>query len=299
MSAMEELHEKQALNSLSGSVDTISQPKDPETEVCFKYFSKLPKEIRLMIWELAIPVRVIHTNSSNPFKPSFGLVHKAPQVAHACYESRQLALQTGRMNIPPNPQNFPKMCFGPTIAWFDIRRDTFCANFDTCSLDCYPLGIEKVVLRYTKIFQGDPKRLGSFMWLPNLKSVHISIECRFIPTNIFRTWVSLRGLEGTESAIIDLDDEEEVYGFGKMLRNHSEWQYSYWVERIRCLRNMELYVHGMGEPWEVVRKLFQEKWTEDHKEVAESARCCQAKMPKFSRVLLLEPYSEEEETQQS
>lgn len=61
----------------------------------FPKFSLLPNELRLTIWEMAIPRRLIAFDSveREGFRPQLAM----PHIAHACHEARQLVLKHGKM----------------------------------------------------------------------------------------------------------------------------------------------------------------------------------------------------------
>jgi hypothetical protein len=65
-----------------------------ETEK-FTPFPRLPKELRLAVWELALQETELPTTDINPW----GCFHRPPPMAGACHESRDLVLKTTQIVV--------------------------------------------------------------------------------------------------------------------------------------------------------------------------------------------------------
>ncbi|KAI0455959.1 hypothetical protein F5B21DRAFT_502707 [Xylaria acuta] len=296
---MEGSRQKQASDGVSGPADTVSQPKN--TKVCFEYFSKLPPEIRLMIWELAIPARILNLWNLNnvPKHLFFAPWYKAPPVAHACHDSRHLARRTGSISTFGTPMTGPRM---PrlSISWFDSHRDTLRIYSNTV-IEYIPRSVENIAFCWPTLLYDNLGTDMKFAILPKLRRVQFELDWRFVPSEIWNTWEFSQGRERVGSMLLDIDDEAEVQRFANTLRHRSEWQYSYWFQEIGHLRD-EKFLRSEtdeGEDWKVVQKQLQERWIEDRKEDIELAtdhsesESCYAKMPEFRRVLSLVPFPEE------
>ncbi|KAI1753183.1 hypothetical protein F4782DRAFT_529914 [Xylaria castorea] len=295
---MQEPHEKQALDGLSGPVDTITQPKDAAK--CFTCFSKLPPEIKLMIWELAIPARIINLGNieRSPMNPFFKRWYPAPPVAHACHDSRQLARRTGSISTFGTPMHGANM-LRPSITWFDSHRDTL-RIYGRTGIEYIPRPVENILFCWLSLPSNYRGMETNFAALPKLRRVQFEVDWRFVPSKIWKTWEFAQGRERVAGILLDIDDEAAVRRFGNTLRNRSKWQHSYWFKEIGYLRDEKFrrYETEEGEDWKVAQKQLQEKWIEDHKADIGSAtdhpkpKSHYAKMPEFSRVLTLVPFPE-------
>ncbi|RYC64964.1 hypothetical protein CHU98_g1274 [Xylaria longipes] len=306
----EELHEIQELDRFKRlgflvrrTQYGVPRPKDAEPEVCFKYFSKFPPEIRLMIWELAIPVRVVNVwnMSSEPHHLFTRGGHPAPPVAHACRESRYLARRSGRTRIFGTPMEHPRM---PrlSVSWFDSHRDTLRIEGST-AIEHIPRCSENIIFCWPyHTYQNKRLMDMKLTRLPKLKSARFELDYRFVPSKIWNTWEFLQGPERAFSIILDIDDEAEVQRFADTLRHRSKWQYSYWFKEIGLLRDDKFDrcdADKVGD-WKVAQKQLQNKWIEDREADIKLAKggprpeSSDVKMPKFSRVISLISFPEKQ-----
>ncbi|KAI0437038.1 hypothetical protein F4803DRAFT_556388 [Xylaria telfairii] len=295
---MESSHEEQALDSMSKPAATSSQPQD--IEVGFKYFSKLPAELQLMIWELAIPARVL--NVWNYYKSPTTMFltpwRGTPEITKACHDSRQLARRSGDIKIFGSLE-----IGGESRCWFDSRRDAIRIS-EKATMDYLPKCVEKLVCSWLcLLFCRRTKPDINFAKLPNLRSVQYEVRWLFLPSEIWDTWEFANGRERVSTILLDVDDEDEVQRFANMLRNRSDWQYSRWFEEIGCLRDEKFRISIIDEgedwkDWKVAKKQLEDKWMEDHQRDIESAaghpktKSHHAKIPKFSRVISLVAFPE-------
>ncbi|KAI0194874.1 hypothetical protein EV127DRAFT_478171 [Xylaria flabelliformis] len=299
-------YEKRTLNGLYGAADVACQPKDAET--CFTCFSKLPPEIRNMIWELAIPARVL--NISHRYKNilpghlTFGPWYPAPPVAHVCYESRQLAQRTGSIN------NFVKTEIHPegaglksprhSTSWFDSHRDTLRLHEKT-AVKYIPRSVENIVFCSLSLLINDGGMDMNFAALPKLRHVQFEMDWRFLPSKMWHMWEFAQGRARVGSILLDIDDEIEVRRFGNTLQHGPKWLRSYWLEEIGHLRREKFRRHKAedGEDWKAAQKQLQEEWMEHRKADIDSAtgdprsESHYSNMPEFRRVLALVPFPED------
>lgn len=85
----------------------------------FFLFSKLPPELRLLIWEAALPRRTILYRSCNRYE---SVIHGPPTIAQVCRESRIVALKNGS----PHALKFKDGRKRNTLlTWYDASRDMF------------------------------------------------------------------------------------------------------------------------------------------------------------------------------
>ncbi|KAI1095113.1 hypothetical protein F5B19DRAFT_367177 [Rostrohypoxylon terebratum] len=116
----------------------------------FHQFRKLPTEIRLMIWDLAIPRRMVcfkeslHENPLNPreiVSVHYELVSPLPppSVAQVCRESRAVACKHGKLssirNMEKPPWSTHPKSMSPKWAWFDASRDSIFLQPQTRDLE--------------------------------------------------------------------------------------------------------------------------------------------------------------------
>ncbi|KAK3363793.1 hypothetical protein B0T25DRAFT_562775 [Lasiosphaeria hispida] len=125
---------------------TLSNGGTPATR--FHLFSKLPAELRLMIWTEALPSRFIsadRTRSAIAGLLGGGTVHhneefmsfhcsggicarntRPPVIATVCREARQVALKTSVLCVVPSEQYSLGLHNASSYSWtwYDIRRDT-------------------------------------------------------------------------------------------------------------------------------------------------------------------------------
>ncbi|KAI2473326.1 hypothetical protein F4781DRAFT_380015 [Annulohypoxylon bovei var. microspora] len=139
---------KREMDGASGRIDVLNtQSKVLRAEIQalrrtindrpqFPQFRRLPAEIRLMIWDLALPRRMVcvrgyRYNDEQIIYAQYRFISKSlpPSVAHVCRESRGVACQSGRLvsirNIKALPSRSPPSY--PTKiswAWFDSSRDS-------------------------------------------------------------------------------------------------------------------------------------------------------------------------------
>ena len=85
------------LCSLAQALDEPSQERqqdDQNTPTEFRFFSKLPAELRLRIWELAVPGARSLSRQWNNRKFQYSLLGPVPAVLHASQEARQWLAHT-------------------------------------------------------------------------------------------------------------------------------------------------------------------------------------------------------------
>ncbi|CAJ2506239.1 Uu.00g003690.m01.CDS01 [Anthostomella pinea] len=88
----------------------------------------LPLEIREMIWEEALPRRVISADhNESTFLPG------PPSIAQVCRESRAFAIRSG------SPRTFDHVDGSPRGTWFDASRDVVLGNHGPCSCPPSPV----------------------------------------------------------------------------------------------------------------------------------------------------------------
>lgn len=95
----------------------------------FPQFKRLPPEIRAMIWDFAIPSRILGLTkgcSVYYFEPGLS----PPSVAHVCHEARSIAFRRGRLVSIRNSRECPHIdpMYEPDIprpawSWYDPSRD--------------------------------------------------------------------------------------------------------------------------------------------------------------------------------
>lgn len=113
-------HLEAKIDALTRTVETLSQPAR------FSQFSRLPPEIRIRIWQLSVPrrlVTVVTDNLDSDPRSRFmrvNLSHGPPAVAMVCRESRQEVRRFGARMWP-----LADTCTGGrlTWTWFDPGRD--------------------------------------------------------------------------------------------------------------------------------------------------------------------------------
>ncbi|EQB52414.1 hypothetical protein CGLO_07968 [Colletotrichum gloeosporioides Cg-14] len=99
----------------SGVLETSTRPKvDPGPT--FHRFSRLPPELRHMIWELALP----GTRFFRPWRDDGGIhlydEHETPAILYACRESRQVAEKHGDFEFGSRASRSQGF-------WFNYKRD--------------------------------------------------------------------------------------------------------------------------------------------------------------------------------
>ncbi|TRX89377.1 hypothetical protein FHL15_009675 [Xylaria flabelliformis] len=297
-------YEKQTLNGLYGAADVVSQPKDAET--CFTCFSKLPPEIRHIIWELAIPGRVLNIShiSIPPGHLTVGPWYPAPPVAHVCYESRQLAQRMGIINnfgtMQIDREGADLKSLRHSTSWFDSHRDTLRLH-DQTAIKYIPRSVENIVFCHLSLLINDRGMDMNLAALPKLRRVQFEMDWRFLPSKIWHTWEFAQGRARVGSILLDVDDETEVRRFENTLQHGPKWLRSYWLEEIGHLRREKFRQRKAekGEDWKVVQKQLQDEWMAHRKANIDSATghsksesYC-SKMPEFRRVLTLVPFPED------
>ncbi|KAI0850100.1 hypothetical protein F5Y00DRAFT_233608 [Daldinia vernicosa] len=114
---------RDVLRMIHADVQTLHE----STEISgFPQFRRLPLEIRAMIWDLAIPNRILGLDEDLDiagvyhFKPGLS----PPSVAHVCKEARSIACRSGRLvsirNYWEDQQGMPR----PAWSWYDPSRDS-------------------------------------------------------------------------------------------------------------------------------------------------------------------------------
>ncbi len=84
--------------ALRDSSEESQQQDDQDTPTEFRFFSKLPAELRLRIWELAVPGARALSRQWNNRKFQYSLLGPVPAVLHASQEARQWLTHTASSN---------------------------------------------------------------------------------------------------------------------------------------------------------------------------------------------------------
>ena len=85
----------------------------------FFLFSKLPAEIRIFIWEAALPRRfLVYDDYTERNYEKLG----PPAIAQVCHESREIALRNG------SPHSFMLQSGRLVYTWYDASRDVISVN---------------------------------------------------------------------------------------------------------------------------------------------------------------------------
>ncbi|KAK7750130.1 hypothetical protein SLS62_007998 [Diatrype stigma] len=98
----------------------------------FTCFGDLPVELRLKIWEMALPSRLVCFEHYNIYKKNPGLYPSVvlPPVFQACYESRALRFPRGlsyKFHELPSEEEDGKKIYNRIfrVEWYDRRNDVF------------------------------------------------------------------------------------------------------------------------------------------------------------------------------
>ncbi|KAI0428762.1 hypothetical protein F5Y09DRAFT_312173 [Xylaria sp. FL1042] len=267
----------------------------------FKYFSRLPTEIRWIIWQLAIPCRV--TNAHKTLQSSshfdYWFRHEPPILAQVCRESRAVARRTGGIvvsSVPPYSY--------PARYWFDSRRDTF-RIYSIEDIGLVPPSVEDILFPWgSLLYPHSGEQNIDLAFFPKLKLFQIEIDWRYLPPDIWNAWADRRlqavGEPGT--IFLDLDDEHQVQRFANMLLSRPEWcdLSRLWLKEISYLREEKFRLHATHEEqdWKAAREQLQERWLRRYRENIAYAGSnsneepMRAGMPEFRRVLSLFPLIE-------
>ncbi|KAI2617364.1 hypothetical protein GGR54DRAFT_204164 [Hypoxylon sp. NC1633] len=190
----------------------------------FPQFKRLPFEIRVMIWELAIPRRVLSLDKNcQPFVLQNRSSDRVcgyrsglgpPSVASVCQESRAVACRSGR-NIPihnsrllprPIPPGLPSHYYR-VWSWFDPSRDSLRidAGFTISSFDEAVSEITACTRHVTVGSRADSapcchlfSRLNPLIF-PHLKAVDFVAGQQYDGSGF--------PFEDNRSSVVDLDDE--------------------------------------------------------------------------------------------
>ncbi|KAI0884787.1 uncharacterized protein GGS22DRAFT_164343 [Annulohypoxylon maeteangense] len=120
---------------------TISQtPRFPQ-------FRRLPAEVRFMIWDLALPRRMVGLkesfgNDTEEFdNPRYEFISKLPppSVAQVCRESRAIACQSGRLVSIRNSPVYLPSCLRVQWTWFDSSRDSLFFRLSMSGYSLHPI----------------------------------------------------------------------------------------------------------------------------------------------------------------
>ncbi|KAI1652505.1 hypothetical protein F4813DRAFT_377796 [Daldinia decipiens] len=94
----------------------------------FSQFKRLPVEIRAMIWDLAIPSRILgltgeisHNIAGNSCWYLFEQGLSPPSVAHVCKEARSIACRSGRLVSIRNPREYPYVDSRDTLYTYNTQ----------------------------------------------------------------------------------------------------------------------------------------------------------------------------------
>ncbi|KAI1139739.1 hypothetical protein F5Y05DRAFT_411924 [Hypoxylon sp. FL0543] len=254
----------------------------------FPQFMRLPPEIRFMIWDLALPRKILcveetdrdteeHSFSSYQFAPS----SLPPSVAQVCRESRAVACRTGRLmpirnsNVYPRdltPGEMPSWCRTQWV-WFDPRLDSLYLRPLTDQLRSLEAILE--LTRYAQHVTLDGgstntrwphlfHRLFSPYYFPRLKAVDLVGGLHVVPERsdpVLET--RLFGCGRNYPFSIDIDDEVAKDALMKGLRrNHSSVD----VDNLgRFLDNVHRVTwsntpHHNGVEWKSYSACFSDEW---------------------------------------
>ncbi|KAI0804999.1 hypothetical protein GGR55DRAFT_658050 [Xylaria sp. FL0064] len=253
------------------------------TNSVFDYFSKLPPEIRCIIWGLTIPCRLI-----NPYRARcFSDRYRPPIIAQVCHESREVARRTGSFVVWSSP---------PGRYWFDSRYDVIVVQH-TEDIMLSPRSVETIV--FPEIFL--PNLLSGkvhtdLVSLPKLKFILSERETTILVPDAWKAWAD-RHLQATGNMLIldiDIDNQHEVNSLTNILLSRPEWYKlsQNWLEDISCLRKEKFRLPGTHEEqdWQVAREQLQEGWLRSYRKNIASAESSsneqplRAKIPEFRRV---------------
>lgn len=180
----------------------------------FPQFSRLPPELRRLVWHFAVPTRLYCEDKT---WKGVSFVLSAPAIAHVCRESRAVALRLGR---------FWKMGPGrnPGWSWFNPDRDAFLLRLDNNY--AYPSRlIEEVTVEPDEEWMQFEFRehagnalldnLLMFKWgvrdiFPRLHTINVLMVK---PTLVDKSWdpsVVSKIFRGESVVVVDLEDEASV-----------------------------------------------------------------------------------------
>ncbi len=298
---MEDRPEKLVFDIASESDSPSTRSTD--TEVCFKYFGKLPLELRLIIWDMALPSRIIDmfVGESEPDNVSVLVSFKQPTIAKVCYESRELALRRGSMVFLKTSQ--PRDTMG-SWTWFDSRHDTLRVN-QSSVMEHIPRSVENIIFDWSALLNHSSEDQNmNFAIFPKLKLFQFDVDWRLLPQKIWTAWkYRIQSHQNARIILLDIDDKDEIQKFADVLLSRPEWHdlCQPWFKVISslCKEKFRLYNTDKEEDWEVARTQLQKRWIKSRDENAALAtgdlkdEARRAKMPEFRRVLSLLPFSDE------
>ncbi|KAI2783087.1 hypothetical protein F4815DRAFT_459807 [Daldinia loculata] len=219
---------RDVLRMIHADAQTSHEPTDISG---FPQFKRLPLEIRAMIWDLAIPNRILGLRGEFLYNvdDDYSVYHfepglSPPSVAHVCKEARSIACRSGRLVSIRNSRECPYIdsmyeedISRPAWSWYDPSRDSL--RLHTKTLVGSP---NATILEITECTQfvisgGDSDhthcyRLLSYLsdphYFPQLKVVdfisdtykHRQLSDHVIETRLF-------GLDRRNSLSLDVDDE--------------------------------------------------------------------------------------------
>ncbi|KAI0843780.1 hypothetical protein F5Y06DRAFT_255816 [Hypoxylon sp. FL0890] len=254
----------------------------------FPQFMRLPPEIRFMIWDLALPRKIICLQEidRDTEDHSFSSYHFAstslpPSVAQVCRDSRHVACHTGRLmpirnaNVyPPNltPGKMPSWC-RTQWAWFDPRLDSLYLRPLTDHLRSIDAILEltrcaqQVTLdggstnaRWSSLFH----RLFSPYYFPRLKVVGLVGGLYIVPERsdpVLETRLFRYGRNYPFS--IDIDDGPAKSALMKALKTNNSSNDVHELERfLDEVRRVPWSngSHHRGAEWERYKWYFYDEW---------------------------------------
>ncbi|KAI1281699.1 hypothetical protein F5Y07DRAFT_267005 [Xylaria sp. FL0933] len=254
------------------------------TNSVFEYFSKLPPEIRCIIWGLTIPCRTINPYRAHEFSHRFG----PPIIAQVCHESREVARRTG---------SFVARSEYPGRYWFDSRYDTIhmYSNEDVALI---PRSVESIFCPWEIQLKINIDQL----LFPKLKLFQFQLHSHYLPRDAWKAWADgrLQPLGKPDHIFLDIDNEHEVQRLADTLLSYSGGRSlsPYWADTINFLRKQEFRLHAdhKYQDWKAAREQLQERWLRVYRENVASAesnnneQAWRVKKPEFRRVLTVVPH---------
>jgi hypothetical protein len=262
----------------------------------FPQFRSLPAEIRILIWDLALPTRTIAIVSSHPGRPTSGGLswykfeakYQPPAIANVCREARKVAFRRGALLGLENslhrgrlPMFQPK---GTTCArewsWFDPSRDTIrLALPDNSLAESVPLlGFPRLVESILLEVGGEQSPWVESLFNPRdfpcLKTISVIAG---IVQVCKRRDVSTEALifnQTTAPLIVDLDDHSTLQRIATKLGvdasqtlNVKAWRDSSRAISEQSDRWVEMLDASPNEAWNEYKKAQGNGWSNFPKEV--------------------------------
>ncbi|KAK6064618.1 hypothetical protein SCUP515_11675 [Seiridium cupressi] len=224
--ALEELHH---LSRLRREIQLFHRNID--TPVKFSRFAKLPPEIRQMIWNFAIPRRVVSIMSPYTSPPPvttwyhFQTTYPPPAISQVCQESRKVALRHGRLRaienekpdsdaelIAPGKRNYHR-----EWAWFDSSRDTLFLDLvdvrlpETAGILHLTQATESLMIRHIDGESMFNRQLHDPHHFPRLKTISfLAHQINISQSRNITDEIEIFGADNVSPFMVDLDDHEDM-----------------------------------------------------------------------------------------